>query len=116
MALVRVDSPDVRVFDDLHDSQLAGLLVVFDVIRDLQVQLSTQGVGEVGEELGLENAVQEGIRLLRPNHQREPVVLQVGCADRLDSPDGHRSLRGNLQLVVDDVLRHNVYMPRCLIG
>ena len=62
------------------------------LVGNFQVQLPPKGVGEVCEELGLEDAVHQRVWLLSAHHQREPVVFQVGCADGLDRSDRYRPL------------------------
>lgn len=77
---------------------------------NLEVQRAAQSIGKVGEEFSLEHAAEQRVRFLSTNHQREPVILQVGSADGLDSAKGNGTLGRNDQLVVDDTLCHNVHM------
>lgn len=108
--LVAVHIGSTGFLDDLHGGQLSWFLVVLDVVADLQIQLSAQGSGKMGEELRLENTVHERIGLLCANDKGEPVVFQVRCADGFDSSNRYRSLGRDSQLIVDDSLRYNIYM------
>lgn len=62
------------------------------LVCNLQVQLSAKCIGEVGEELRLKDTVHQRVRLLSAHHEREPVILQVRCADGLDRSDRYRPL------------------------
>lgn len=64
----------------------------------------------MSEELCLEDAVDQRIRLLCADNQREPIVLQVGRADGFDGANRYRSFGRDAQLIIDDVLRYNIYM------
>lgn len=65
----------------------------------------------MGEELRLEDTVDKRVRFLRTtNNKREPVILEVGTADTLDGADWDRTLRRDDQLVVDDILGHDIDM------
>lgn len=77
---------------------------------DFQVQLAPKDGRQVGEKLGLENTTEERVRFLRANDNREPVILQVRCADVFDSAHWNRAFRGNRQLVVHDRLDNHVHV------
>ncbi len=64
----------------------------------------------MSEELGLENAVDERIRFLSTDDEREPVIPVIGSTNGFDGSDRDGLLRGNGELVVHEVLGYNVYM------
>ena len=64
----------------------------------------------MGEELGLENTVEQWIRLLGTNNKREPVILEVGGADSLDGSKGDGTFRCDDKLIIDNALGHNVHV------
>lgn len=101
------------LFDDLNGSQLSWLLVVFDLWADLQIQLPTESIVKMSEELSLENAIDERIRFLSADDEREPVIPVVGSTDGFDGSDRDGFLRGNYELIVHEVLGYNVYMSVC---
>jgi hypothetical protein len=68
----------------------------------------------MSEELGLENAVDERIRFLSTDDEREPVIPIIGSTNGFDGSNRNGFLRGNDELVVHEVLRYNVYMSVCL--
>jgi len=68
----------------------------------------------MSEELSLENAVDERIRFLSADDEREPVIPVVGSTDGFDGSDRDGFLRGNYELIVHEVLGYNVYMSVCL--
>lgn len=75
-----------------------------------------QSIVQVGEKFRLEHAVDKRIRLLwTANHNRKPVIFQVRGTDSLDSADWNRSFGRDDQLIVDQVLRYDVYMAIRLI-
>ncbi len=64
--LVEIVAGDLRVFNDFDDRRLARLLVVLDGISYTEVQTTARnGLLEMSEEFGLENTVDQRIRLLR---------------------------------------------------
>ena len=80
------------LLDDLDGGQFARLLVVLDLRTDFQVQLSTQSIVEMREELSLEDAVAQWIGFLATDDERKPIIAEVGSADSLDGSDRNGSL------------------------
>jgi len=64
----------------------------------------------VGEELSLEDTVEQRVGLLSTDNQREPVIFQVRSADSLNGANRDSAFRRNDKLIVDDALGHDVDM------
>lgn len=57
-------------------------------VGNLEVESSRNSVFQVSKELGFENTVDQGIRLLRRAHtEGEPIVFERRCSDEFDSPN-----------------------------
>jgi hypothetical protein len=80
-------------------------------VTDFHVKLSSKNSIEMREEFGLEDAMEKRVRFLSTHDDGEPVVLQIGSADVLDSTDRDRTFRPNRQLIVHDTLLDNVDVP-----
>lgn len=97
--------PGFLLYSMLHPlAPLVNHIRAHLLVSDLNVQLSMQRVREVGEKFRLEHAVHQGVRLLGTNDEREPVILEVGCADTLNGANGYRPLRRDNKLSVDEIL------------
>lgn len=107
-ALVGVVVSNSLILDSLDSCQFPGLLVVFDAFSNLQIEGSAQYVGQMGEELCLENTGKQRIRLLSTNNKRKPVILEVRGADGFNSTGRDRPFRRDLKLVVDNALCHDI--------
>lgn len=69
----------------------------------------------MSEELRLEDTVEQRIGFLGADHEREPVIPQIGGAGGLDSPDWNRPFRRDRKLIIDDALCDNKDMSIRLI-
>lgn len=106
---VHVISRNGRVFLDFDSRWLAGLLVVLNVARDLEIHATNCHSLELKEEFRFENTTDQRVRLLsRSDPKRKPVVSQIRRGNVFDGADGNGPLGRNLKLIIHERLHDDV--------